>query len=114
LTWAIADDAGVAGKVSKKLKYRRKAETLSQAIGAVVTQLRLERGWSQKDVAIKAGYSESWANQLENGKINPSLELVIAFADTFKLTLSQFFARAERKHLKRKPAAPAPKLKKKS
>ena len=97
----------MAGKVSTKLKYRRKAETLGQAIGTVVTQLRLERGWSQKDVGIKAGYSESWTNQLENGKINPSLEMVIAFADTFKLTLSQFFARAERKHLKRQPAAPA-------
>ncbi|HEX4603483.1 MAG TPA: helix-turn-helix transcriptional regulator [Candidatus Angelobacter sp.] len=88
----------MAGKLSKKLKYRRKAETLGQAIGTVVTQLRIERGWSQKDVASKSGYSESWTNQLENGKINPSLEMVIAFADTFKLTLSQFFARAERKH----------------
>jgi putative transcriptional regulator len=101
----------VAGKVSNKLKYRRKAETLSQAIGTVVTQLRLERGWSQKDVAIKAGYSESWANQLENGKINPSLELVIAFADMFKLSLSQFFARAERKYGKRSPVAPKPEKK---
>jgi transcriptional regulator with XRE-family HTH domain len=104
----------VAGKVSTKLKYRRKAETLRQAIGTVVTQLRLERGWSQKEAGIKAGYSESWTNQLENGKINSSLEMVIAFADTFELTLSQFFARAERKHLKRQPAAPVSgKLKKK-
>jgi putative transcriptional regulator len=94
----------VAGKVSIKLKYKRKAETLKQAIGAVVTQLRLERGWSQKHIAIKTGYSESWANQLENGKVNPSLELMIAFADMFKLSLAQFFARAERKHLKAKPA----------
>jgi transcriptional regulator with XRE-family HTH domain len=104
----------VAGKVSIKLKYKRRAETLKQAIGAVVTQLRLERGWSQKHVAIKAGYSESWANQLENGKINPSLELLIAFADMFKMSLTQFFARAERKHLKSKPAAASSKLRRKS
>jgi putative transcriptional regulator len=104
----------VAGKVSIKLKYKRKAETLRQAIGAVVTQLRLERGWSQKHIAIKTGYSESWANQLENGKVNPSLELVIAFADMFKLTLAQFFARAERKHLKAKSAPASGKSKKKS
>jgi DNA-binding XRE family transcriptional regulator len=52
---------------------------------------------------------------VENGKVNPRLELIIAFADTFELTLSQFFARAERKHLKRQPAAPVSgKLKKKS
>ncbi|MBZ5533402.1 MAG: helix-turn-helix domain-containing protein [Acidobacteriia bacterium] len=108
-----ADDAGVAGKVSKKLK--RKTETLGQAIGAVITQLRLERNWSQVDLSIRSGYSTGWISQLENGKINPTLELVIAFADTFKLKLSQFFARAERKHLKKPVAAsPSGKLKKKS
>jgi transcriptional regulator with XRE-family HTH domain len=110
-----ADDAVVAGKVSKKLKYKRKAETLKQAIGAVVTQLRVERNWPQAELSVRSGYGRPWISQLENGKVNPRLELIIAFADTFKLTLSQFFARAERKHLKRKPAAPvSSKPKKKS
>ena len=102
-----ADDAVVAGKVSKKLKYKRKAETLKQAIGTVVTQLRVERDWPQAELSVRSGYGRPWISQLENGKVNPRLELIIAFADTFKLTLSQFFARAERKHLRRKPAAPA-------
>ncbi|HET8891503.1 MAG TPA: helix-turn-helix domain-containing protein [Candidatus Angelobacter sp.] len=101
----------MAGKVSKKLKYKRKAETLKQAIGAVVTQLRIERNWPQAELSVRSGYGRPWISQLENGKVNPRLELIIAFADTFNLTLSQFFARAERKHLKRKAAAPA-KLKK--
>jgi transcriptional regulator with XRE-family HTH domain len=95
----------VAGKVNKSLK--RQTETLGQAIGAVVTQLRTEKNWSQGHLAIKSGYSIGWVNQLEKGKINPTLELVIALADTFKLTLAQFFARAERKYSKRKPSAPA-------
>lgn len=103
-----ADDAVVAGKVSKKLGYKRKAETLKQAIGAVVTQLRVERDWSQAELSVRSGYGRPWISQLENGKVNPRLELIIAFADTFKLTLSQFFARAERKHLKRKAAATSP------
>ena len=85
-----ADDAVVAGKVSKKLKYKRKAETLKQAIGAVVTQLRIERDWSQAELSVRSGYGRPWISQLENGKVNPRLELIIAFADTFKLTLSQF------------------------
>ncbi|MBZ5504088.1 MAG: helix-turn-helix transcriptional regulator [Acidobacteriia bacterium] len=100
-----ADDAVVAGKVSKKLKYKRKAETLKQAIGAVVTQLRVEKDWSQAELSVRSGYGRPWISQLENGKVNPRLELIIAFADTFRLKLSQFFARAERKHLKRKPTA---------
>ena len=103
----------MAGKVSKKLKYKRKAETLKQAIGAVVTQLRVERGWPQAELSDRSGYGRPWISQLENGKVNPRLELIIAFADTFELSLSQFFARAERKHLKRQPATPG-KSKKKS
>jgi hypothetical protein len=42
------------------------------------------------------------------------MEVIIAFADTFKLTLSQFFARAERKHFSRKSVAPGSKPKKKT
>jgi transcriptional regulator with XRE-family HTH domain len=104
----------VAGKVNKKLKYKRKAETLKQAIGAVVTQLRVEEDWSQGELAAKSGYSLGWVNKIENGKTNPSMEVIIAFADTFKLTLSQFFARAERKHFSRKSVAPGSKPKKKT
>jgi transcriptional regulator with XRE-family HTH domain len=100
----------VAGKVNKKLKYKRKAETLKQAIGAVVTELRVEKDWSQGELAARSGYSLGWVNKIENARNNPSMEVIIAFADTFKLKLSQFFARAERKHLfKRKAAAPAKK-----
>ena len=104
----------MAGKVNKKLKYKRKAETLKQAIGAVLTQLRLERDWSQGKLAMKSGYSLGWMNKLENGKINPSMELIIACADTFKLSLSQFFARVERKHFKSKPASSSVKPKRKN
>jgi transcriptional regulator with XRE-family HTH domain len=93
----------VAGKVDKRLRYKRKTATLKQSIGALVTQLRVEKNWSQGDLAAKSGYSLGWVNKFENGKINPTIELVVAFADTFDLQLSQFFARAERKHLK--PAA---------
>jgi transcriptional regulator with XRE-family HTH domain len=90
----------VAGKVDKRLRYKRKTATLKQSIGALVTQLRVEKNWSQGDLAAKSGYSLGWVNKFENGKINPTIELVVAFADTFDLQLSQFFARAERKHLK--------------
>ena len=86
------------GKVSSKLK--RESGTLREAIGAVVTDLRLKKEWAQGKLAVKVGYSTSWVNKLEKGKVNPTLELVIALADTFGLTLSQFFARVERKQRK--------------
>jgi putative transcriptional regulator len=87
---------------------------MAQAIGAVVTQLRVERNWSQADLSVRSGYGRSWVSRFENGRINPTLELVIAFADSFELKLSQFFARAERKHSRRQPVAPAAKSKKRN
>jgi putative transcriptional regulator len=101
----------VAGKVSPTLKSKRKTATMAQAIGAVVTQLRVERDWSQADLSVRSGYGRSWVSQFENGKINPTLELVIAFADSFELKLSQFFARAERKHSRRNAATSTSKKK---
>jgi DNA-binding XRE family transcriptional regulator len=94
-----ADDACVAGKVSNKIK--REAKTLAQAIGAVVTKLRLEKEWSQVDVAIRAGYTSGWVSKMERGKTNPKLEFIVALADTFDLKLSQFFARVERAQRKK-------------
>jgi transcriptional regulator with XRE-family HTH domain len=89
----------VAGKVSNKIK--RETKTLAQAIGAVVTRLRLEKKWSQVDLAIKSGYTSGWVSKMERGKTNPKLELIVALADTFDLKLSQFFARVERAQQKK-------------
>lgn len=93
----------VAGKLSAKLK--RQTRTLGQAIGAVVTELRLKKKWSQGQLAAKSGYSDGWINQLENGKTNPTMALVIVMTDIFGLKLSQFFARAERRQKKKQPKA---------
>jgi DNA-binding XRE family transcriptional regulator len=95
-----ADDARVAGKVSNKIQ--RETKTLVQAIGAVVTRLRVEKKWSQVDLAIKAGYTSGWVSKMERGNVNPKLELIVALADTFDLELSQFFARVERMQRRKK------------
>ncbi len=89
----------MAGKVSNKIK--RETKTLGQAIGAVVTKLRLEKKWSQVDLAIRSGYTSGWVSKLERGNVSPKLELIVSLADTFDLKLSQFFARVERAQRKK-------------
>ncbi len=95
----------MARPISGKLK--RQTETLGQALGAVVTALRTQKKWSQEKLALKSGYSLQWINRLEQGKANPTMELVIVMSDVFGLRPSQLLARAERKYQKRraKPAA---------
>jgi DNA-binding XRE family transcriptional regulator len=50
---------------------KRKAETRLQAIGAVITELRVKRGLTGQDVAHKVGCNESHMYEIEMGKQNP-------------------------------------------
>ncbi len=86
----------MAGKLPKMLK--RGCDTPQRAFGAVITELRLKRGWTYHAVAHKVGCTPGYMNEMEHGKRNPSFSLIKAIADLHKLKLSQLIARAERKH----------------
>ena len=98
----MLDYAGVARPISNKLK--RQTRTLGGALGAVITNLRVEKGWSQRRLADKSGYEASSISRIERGKANPTMALVITMADVFGLRPSQLLARAERKHLRNRPS----------
>jgi DNA-binding XRE family transcriptional regulator len=108
-TGSIADDASVARPISDKLK--RQTRTLGQALGFVVTRLRVKEKWSQGELARKSGFEITTINRLEQGKANPTMALVIAMADSFGLRPSDLLSRAERKCMKHGqttlPAAPS-------
>jgi DNA-binding XRE family transcriptional regulator len=106
---SIADDASVARPISDKLK--RQTRTLGQALGFVVTRLRVKEKWSQGELARKSGFEITTINRLEQGKANPTMALVIAMAGSFGLRPSELLSRAERKCMKHGqttlPAAPS-------
>ena len=77
---------------------KRKAETRLQAIGAVITELRLKRGLTGQDVAHKVGCNESHMYEIEMGKQNPTYKVLQAIADLHDVKLSKLFALAEKKH----------------
>jgi DNA-binding XRE family transcriptional regulator len=93
---SIADDPGVAGKVSDKLE--RTSSTPAEALGAVITNLRLREKRGYEDVAHRVGCSAGYMNDMEHGKRNPSLKLLQAIADFHHIKLSRLFALAERKY----------------
>lgn len=47
----------------------------------IVKSLRLERGWSQQEVADRAGLNKMTISQYENGKRKPSFEVIEALAE---------------------------------
>ena len=53
--------------------------------------LRVERGWSQGDLATQLGVSRQTVNAVETGKYDPSLPLAFKIARTFGLTIEEIF-----------------------
>ena len=84
------------GCVAKALgaDKKRKSGTLAEAIGAELTELRRAKGWSQQKLADRLGYDITHVRQTEMGG-NPTLELLVAIATAFSLTLSEFILKAE-------------------
>lgn len=86
----------MAGKVPKKLK--RKCDNRKQALGAVITELRLQKHLSFHEVSSQIDCDPSYMNGIEHGTHNPALEILQAIADFHKIKLSLIIARAERKY----------------
>jgi transcriptional regulator with XRE-family HTH domain len=92
----MPDAQYVARPITDNLE--RHADTPEQALGSVITQLRVERKWSQEFVAEKSGYSLRYFVRVEQGHQNPTYRFMLAVAPMFGLKASQLLARAERKH----------------
>lgn len=76
----------------------RKTDTPEEALGAVITELRLKRKQSYQEVAAVVGCNAGHMNEIEHGKQNPTLKTLQAIADFHKIKLSKMFALAERKY----------------
>ncbi|GAB3700218.1 helix-turn-helix domain-containing protein [Mariniluteicoccus flavus] len=57
------------------------------AIGEQIKTLRKERGWSQADLATKIVGDAGQISRYENGKITPSVEAIVKFAELFDVSV---------------------------
>ncbi|MEM9617420.1 MAG: helix-turn-helix transcriptional regulator [Pseudomonadota bacterium] len=55
-------------------------------------ELRIERKWSQSDLAERLDVSRQTVNSLERGKYDPSLPLAFKLARVFQLTIEEIFS----------------------
>jgi putative transcriptional regulator len=56
-----------------------------------VKDLRVERGWTQQDLADAVGVSRQSINSIERHRYVPSLPLALAFARVFKCPTDAIF-----------------------
>lgn len=60
-----------------------------------ITQLREERGMSQRALAKKIGASPKAVNFWENGSVEPSAKFICALADEFEVTCDYLLERED-------------------
>ena len=75
----------------------RESRTLGEAVGAEITRLRVDRGWSQSKLAHDLGYTERYIGQLERGTKSPTLRTLADLAKAFSIELSAIIRAAERR-----------------
>ena len=56
-----------------------------------IKSLRLERGWSQAQLAEALAVSRQTVNAIENGRYDPSLPLAFVIARVFALRIEDIF-----------------------
>lgn len=56
-----------------------------------LTELRISKGVSARDMSLSLGQSESYINKIENGKALPSMEVFFYICDYFGMHPNEFF-----------------------
>jgi len=81
---------------------RSNPETLTEAFGAVLREIRKERGLSQEDLGLESGYHRTYVSLLERGLKSPSLQTIYELARALGIRPSELLSRVEHA-LGRKP-----------
>ena len=66
-----------------------------EQLGMRIRFLRQNRHWSQEDLAFNANINKNYICDLENGRRNPSLEILERIAVAFNTTLEELFKGVE-------------------
>lgn len=62
-----------------------------EQLGMRIRYLRKQIGWSQEDLALEANINKNYICDLENGRRNPSLDILERIAAAFNVSLSELF-----------------------
>jgi transcriptional regulator with XRE-family HTH domain len=66
-----------------------------EQLGMRIKFLRKQLRWSQEDLALNANINKNYISDLENGRRNPSLDILERIAVAFGITLAELFKGVE-------------------
>jgi len=61
------------------------------ALGARIKALRKQQGWSQEQLAERVGISTQYVSNIERGKENPTLDLLLRLAEVLRVAPVDIF-----------------------
>jgi transcriptional regulator with XRE-family HTH domain len=67
----VGDRSGLRARTEREKDSD--ADAFTQAVGESIRRARQERGWTQVELAEKAGLSGNYVARLERGEVGPSL-----------------------------------------
>ena len=66
-----------------------------EQLGMRIRYLRKKLRWSQEDLAFNANINKNYISDLENGRRNPSLDILERISIAFGITLEELFKGVE-------------------
>ena len=62
-----------------------------ELLAVQIKNARLEKNYTQRQLAFESGLSRSQIDRIENGHINPTVSTIFAIARTLEIPLSELF-----------------------
>jgi transcriptional regulator with XRE-family HTH domain len=72
-------------------------KTISQQIGQVIRDLRLEAGLSQVEFSDKCGFYQTYLSRIENGKANPTVNALEVIASGLGITIFKLWEMTQKR-----------------
>jgi transcriptional regulator with XRE-family HTH domain len=70
---------------------RREKVEFGKMFGLYLRKMRIEKGISQENLSLNAGYYRTYVNKIEQGHYSPSMHTVWRLSHALGLSLAEFF-----------------------
>ena len=85
--------------MAKRIGAEKKRETrnLREAVGALLTELRIEKGWSIRELSHRMKHTTNTITNVEMARKSPTLTTLEVFARVYSMKVSSLIRTAERR-----------------
>lgn len=70
-------------------------QTITDCLGQVIRELRIEAGFNQVEFSERSGFYQTYLSRIENGQANPTINAIEVIAETLGLNIFDLFDMAK-------------------